>query len=222
MDETWILHGASIGDVIAWLHALAQRARDEQAAHPLRSQTAICHIGQLDLLKLPLPVRSEAQMAAGIYTRMPSAGEPFGRLLVLLLVEQVEAGALRVEIVTDPAFALRGDEIRWHFQQTFARATRGAGGRRTGLLIAINRPAAQRGVRTGAPVLPCNIWLEEQLAALGPERRGRRRLFRPWLEQYHKLRGVEPADPLRSFRAAVAGCEKRLAQRVPPDERCAE
>ena len=213
MDETWIVHEAKVGEVVAWLSHLAQDARAEQAANPLRSQALIRRAGQLDLLKLPLPVRSQAQTVAGIHTRLPSPGEPFGRLLLLLLIEQVDGATLRVEIATDPAFALRAEEIRWHLLKAFPRALRGAGGRRTGLLLAINRDGEHEVVRTGAPVLACNIWLEEQLMALGPERRGRHRLFRPWLEQYRQLRGEEPADPMRSFRAAITGCERRLALR---------
>ena len=214
MDETWIVYETAMREAAAWLDALALVARSEQAANAMRSQAPICHVGRLDLLRLPLPVRSEAQAAAGIYTRMPSAGEPFGRLLVLLLIEEVDTETLRLEIATDTAFPLRAEEVRWHMRATFARTVRGAGGRRTGLLLAINGAARLQTARTGAPVLACNIWLEEQLVALGPERRGRNRLFRPWLEQYRLLRGQDPADPTRSFRAAVAGCEKRLALRA--------
>lgn len=217
MDETWILYDATEHDVVAWLEVLADVARAEQSANTLRGQATICHAGALDLLKLPLPVRSHAQAAAGIYTRLPSAAEPFGRLLALLLIEEVAARTVRVEIAAEPTFALQSDEIRWHLRTQFAHAVRGAGGRRTGLLLAINRPDPARCGRTGAPVLACNVWLEEQLEALGPGRHGRRRLFRSWLEQYHQLRGCDPEDPMRSFRAAVAGCEKRLARRKPHD-----
>lgn len=217
MDETWILYDADEHDAAAWLVALADVARAEQAANALRCQAPICHVGALDLVKLPLPVRSHVHAAAGIYTRLPTAGEPFGRLLALLLIEKVASRTVRMEIATEPAFALRADEIRWHLRTHFAHAVRGAGGRRTGLLLTINRSEPARAGHTGAPVLACNVWLEEQLAALGPGRPGRRRLFRPWLEQYHRLRGRDPVDPMRSFRAAVAGCEKRLARRPPYD-----
>ena len=210
MDETWILYDATAQDATGWLGTLAALAHSEQQANPLRSQEAICHVGSLDPIRLPLPVRSHAQAAAAIYARMPTAAEPFGRLLALLLMEEVRGRALRVEIATEPSFALRGDEIRWHLRKHFAHAVRGAGGRRTGLLLAINGPRLAQQVRTGAPVLACNVWLEEQLAGLGKDRPGRRRLFRPWLAQYRLLRGCDPVDPMRSFRAAVAGCEQRL------------
>ncbi len=217
MDETWILHDVNAQDATEWLCTLAALAQSEQQANPLRSQETICHVGSLDPIRLPLPVRSRAHHAAAIYARLPNATEPFGRLLALLLVEEVAGRTLRVEIATEPSFALRADEIRWHLRTHFAHAVRGAGGRRTGLLLAINGPQAEQKGRTGAPVLACNVWLEEQLAEVGKDRPGRRRLFSQWLTQYRQLRGCDPVDPMRSFRAAVAGCEHRLARRAAQD-----
>lgn len=70
----------------------------------------------------------------------------------------------------------------------------------------------------GAPPLECNLWLEAELQRIDRIERIRNRqqynhLYRPWLEQYHALRGYYPADPRRSFRAAVAGSLKRLYSR---------
>jgi hypothetical protein len=61
-------------------------------------------------------------------------------------------------------------------------------------------------------VLSCTVWPEEQLSAL-EDPRHRYRLFRPWLDRYRQVRGIEPADPMRSFRAAMQGCERRMKKR---------
>jgi hypothetical protein len=210
MDETWIVNGNSADEVIHWLNALADEARRRQSEEPSRPQTAILHAGEIDLHRLPLPVRSRAVRGGGIYAQRPAPGRPFGRLHLLALVEEVEGKAVRVEIASNPGFALRGDEVRQHLMRHFPRVIRGAEGRRTGLLLRINQEAESD--HTGAPVLACNVWLEEQLAHLG-DKAEKRKLFRPWMDRYRALRGIDPADPARSFRAAVAGCEERLLKR---------
>lgn len=60
--------------------------------------------------------------------------------------------------------------------------------------------------RKGAPVLPCNRWLETQLA------RGHapHTLRAEWLARHYAYRGWHAADPLRSYRKAVEGCLRRL------------
>ena len=67
----------------------------------------------------------------------------------------------------------------------------------------------------GAPPLACNRWLERQLAG-APQSQNANRLYPLWLEQYRALRGGYPADAKRSFRAALQGCRRRLAQRSSP------
>jgi hypothetical protein len=62
----------------------------------------------------------------------------------------------------------------------------------------------------GAPILPCNRWLQEVLRSL-PADAPYYWLYKPWLQRYGEMRGFAPADPWRSFRAAVAGCRKRIA-----------
>lgn len=210
MDETWIVNGSTASDVIAWLSEVADEARRLQAAEGNRPQTPIVHAGEIDLHRLPLPVRSRAGRGGGIYAQRSAPGRPFGRLHLLALLEEVEGRAVRVEIAATPGFAMRSDELREHFMHSFPRAVRGAAGRRTGLLLRINQEAESD--HTGAPVLACNVWLEEQLAHLR-DRSEKRKLFRPWLDRYRALRGLDPADPARSFRAAVSGCEARLRKR---------
>lgn len=63
----------------------------------------------------------------------------------------------------------------------------------------------------GAPLLACNQWLERELARLVHEDQINA-LYNPWLARYIALRGFRPQDPRRSFRAAVAGAQKRLAK----------
>ena len=214
MDETWVLYESEPRQFLAWLDDLATLARAEQRHNRHRPQQPIASSAELNLFELPLPVRSQATHAGAIYARPPSAAEPFGRVLVLALIEAVETGVVRVEIASDPQFPLQGDEILWFLKQRFPRMARGAGGRRTGLLILMNQRAQSN--HTGAPVLACNVWLEEQLAHLPNwgDARARRRLFRPWLERYRALRGSEPADPSRSYRAALQGCLHRLRRRA--------
>jgi hypothetical protein len=73
---------------------------------------------------------------------------------------------------------------------------------------AASHPALGGRPWAGAPPLVCNLWLEARLANL-PPRTNANRLYRAWLEQYRALRGYYPADPRRSYRAAVAGCRRR-------------
>ncbi len=209
MDDTWIVYETTPHALIDWLHELAAQARAEQRRNPHRSQVRIVATGAVDPFALPLPIRSQADFAGAIYGRLPTPAEPFGHPLLLLLVERVERRMLRVELAGAPEFPLTVDEVRWLLTRRFRHARRGASGRRTGLLLRLQRAG---GERTGAPVLECNVWLEEQLARLASPR-DKHKLFRPWLERYRALRGVEPADPLRSFRAAVAGCERRMQRR---------
>ena len=61
----------------------------------------------------------------------------------------------------------------------------------------------------GARPLACNRWLDDQLARLG-ETVAATRLYPAWLAQYRALRGDDPADPQRSFRAAVHTARHRL------------
>lgn len=58
----------------------------------------------------------------------------------------------------------------------------------------------------GAPVLPCNRWLQAQLEA----GHSPRALRREWLQRHYACRGWHAADPLRSYRKAVEGCLRRL------------
>lgn len=214
MDETWVVYDTAPQTILQWLDELVTVARTEQQSNPHRSQQPLAGAGALDLHALPLPVRSHARHAGAIYARLPTPDEPLGYVLLLALIEPVQPEVLRVELATDPRFPLLGDEVRWLFRHRFPHNARGAGGRRTGLLLWINGLSEDR--FTGAPVLPCNVWLEEQLAHLpnpaDPE--ARRRLFTPWLTRYRALRGCDPADPIRSFRAAVQGCEHRLRRRA--------
>lgn len=61
----------------------------------------------------------------------------------------------------------------------------------------------------GARPLACNRWLDDQLARLG-ETVAAARLYPAWLAQYRALRGDDPADPQRSFRAAMQTARRRL------------
>ena len=64
----------------------------------------------------------------------------------------------------------------------------------------------------GARPLACNRWLDNHMVRMGEATFAEfsAALYRPWLEQYRALRGDEPADPRRSFRAAVNTARRRL------------
>ena len=66
--------------------------------------------------------------------------------------------------------------------------------------------------RPGAPLLACNVWLEDQIGSLS-DLSHYDHLYWPWRERYRALRGRDPVDPKRSFLMAVKGCLDRLAAR---------
>ncbi len=217
MDEIWLVQKAAPNDVVEWLSALAQVARAEQSQHQFRSQLPVGEVGAVEIERLPLPTRSRARAAGAIYARSPGEELPFGEILVLALMspepplESLVAGRpFVVEVASDPRFPLMGDEVTWHFVKRFPHNKRLEPGRRSGTLLWINR--LSRTPSTGAPVLACNLWLEEQLLRLEHPSQ-RRSLYKPWLERYRAVRGLDPVDPERSFRAAVKGCERRLRKR---------
>jgi hypothetical protein len=113
-----------------------------------------------------------------------------------------------VQIVTDPRFPLGEERLLVEFASWFPQAfLQRIGGRNTGFLLFVNGDTTSR--RVGASVLPCNVWLEEQVAhdvaldTLVPE----------WTKRYRLDRGQYPRDVRRSFAKAVAGCEQRMAKR---------
>lgn len=69
----------------------------------------------------------------------------------------------------------------------------------------------------GAPILECNLWLEEQMRRLADPRQYHH-LYAEWLARYTAERGVIPVEPRRGFRAAAYGCLCRIAGLSPrPD-----
>jgi hypothetical protein len=190
MDETWIVRNTQTRCIVDW-------AQDV-------SRNVGCEFYDLDVRRLPN--RTAADRACTFV--QPATG----KVVLLALLECVTGttgNGVRMEIVTDPtADGLTTDELRRSFGGSFAFVV-GATGRRTGLLLRLNGHVDQH---CGRPILPCNIWLEEKLTFLeGQEER--KRLMTPWLRRYRATVGVNPADPSRSFRCAIASCEKRLALR---------
>jgi hypothetical protein len=75
----------------------------------------------------------------------------------------------------------------------------------------VGRKGRERRAKVGAPPLACNVWLEDEIARLGEDAGPPySHLYEEWLGRYYALRGYYPADPRRSFRAAVASCVNRL------------
>lgn len=226
MVDELVIVDATHDQLLRWLQDLVVLARDEQRKNPLRPQDdrlAGLTAARIDPYQLPIYLRARQKRIFGIYSGPRAAASPFVPLLVRVSVEELLPRTLRLELECDADFPVTQSEVRWHLLQRFPNhelpaAPHAGDGAEAGLL----RPPGHRGrpddadpppgsVRVGAPVLSCNEWLEEQLAqCLDVEQR--RALYRPWLERYRALRGYYPADPRRSFRAAVAGCLHRLAR----------
>ena len=107
-----------------------------------------------------------------------------------------DVGTTVLELRRDDAFPLMAEELMRRLEERFP----GASGE-----VLAEKPR----VRSGAPPLACNVWLEEQLRKL-PNHARYHHLYNAWLAHYVALRGYEPLDPRRSFRAAVRGCYKRM------------
>lgn len=96
-----------------------------------------------------------------------------------------------------PSFPATLNSILLHLSYHFAQAQ-----------FALSSVAAPL-PHAGAPPLACNLWLDQQLLRqTTPD--GHATLFPAWVEQYRALRGDYPADPRRSFRAAITGSRRRL------------
>lgn len=189
MDETWIVYERSPRDFVYWVEDLGKEVG--------------CKSRTIEVQRLDLPNRCNAEHAAILI-------HPETRMKVLLALVEELPGGLRIEIVTDPTIdGLTTDEMRSRFGKEF-RYRVGAGGRRTGLLMRLN---GRRAEHCGRTILSCNVWLEEKLTFVDDPAE-RKRLMTPWLKKYREAFGVDPADPSRSFRKAVEGCTKRLAQRA--------
>jgi hypothetical protein len=101
-----------------------------------------------------------------------------------------------LELRRDEAFPLVAEELKLRLDERFP----GANGE-----VLAEKPRT----RVGAPPLACNVWLEEQLRLL-PNPAHHHHLYSTWLAHYITLRGYEPLDPRRSFRAACSSCLQRL------------
>lgn len=219
MVDEIVIVDATHEHVLRWLQDLVVLASDEQRKNPLRPQFERLIAARLDPYQLPIYLRSRQKRVFGIYSGARAGASPFVPLLVRVSVEELYPRTLRLELECDPAFPITQGEARWHLVQRFPNHE--VVGAPTGPAdSALLRPPSHRSrpeeaaepplaARNGAPVLSCNEWLEEQLAQRADAEQ-RRALYRPWLERYRALRGFYPADPRRSFRAAVAGCLRRL------------
>lgn len=101
-----------------------------------------------------------------------------------------------LELRRDDAFPLVAEELMERLNKRFPGAS--------GEMLA-EKPRE----RSGAPPLACNVWLEDQLRKL-PDPARYHHLYADWLAHYVTLRGYEPLDPRRSFRAAARGCIQRM------------
>jgi hypothetical protein len=119
-----------------------------------------------------------------------------GALVVTADLHCPDAGTTVLALRRDEAFPLVAEELMLRLEERFP----GAQGE-----ILAERPRT----RAGAPPLACNVWLEEQLRLLRDPAQYHH-LYTAWLAHYVTLRGYEPLDPRRSFRAAARGCLKRM------------
>lgn len=179
------------GDIVRWLHAFAGRL-----AAPHRGKVwAIGPRSYTDIPAAPVVFETVALYALPV-GRSLSEGEPALALSFLPLYQR----HLVLELRRWPPL--------WVALETVVRCLAADFPRHSTIVSNIAPP--QPGV--GAPPLLCNSWLEMQLLD-APSRAALRLLYPQWLEQYRAVRGYYPAEPYRSFRAAVSGCRKRIRAR---------
>jgi len=165
-------------------------------------------------LRLPVGRR----FVVGPATRTPGGPTPYETLAVYV-VDAMPTGAGRVALAVTyvplrPSRAcleLRGGPLLPATLETVVQQCATVFAMQYPVVSSVAAPHSALSNEAGARPLACNRWLAEQLARLGeagaPEPAA---LYRPWLEQYRALRGDEPADPRRSFRAALNTARRRL------------
>lgn len=203
---------AAPGDLVGWLHNLAL-----VCTHGVDARAGVD--ADID----PAVEISAAPLAwvVGPHTFVASAPSPhetlalYGvppRLLHSIADRQVALAVTYVplrspQICLDlrawPLLPLTLDSLLAHLSTQFAQAN-------PVLSSVLPLTAAVLPSGAGAARLACNRWLDDQLAGHEGAPRQPRQLYVAWAEQYRALRGEYPADPKRSFRAAVAGSRARL------------
>ena len=181
--------GAAPNAVRAWLESAAAAAQEVDERRFCVSSLAI---------DTDAPVASsQHRRRYGIFTDIASGGSGGSGALVLTAdLRCPQADATVLELRRDEGFPLPAQELMRQLQECFPVAH--------GEIL-----AEQPRTHAGAPPLACNVWLEEQLRLL-PDARRYQHLYPAWLAHYTTLRGYQPLDPRRSFRAAVRGCLSRL------------
>lgn len=98
-----------------------------------------------------------------------------------------------------PLFPAELETLKFHFLEYFTQAS-----------PVLSSAAALYYVGSTFP-LACNRWLLEQLESPAfADPNNAIRLYPAWVEQYRASRGEYPADPRRSFRAALAAKRRTL------------
>jgi hypothetical protein len=182
---------AAPGDVAPWLLALAADLGN-------RAQTRRWAIGPRGYSgPAAAPVAYET---LALYSLHPHQSPGEGEVALAVTLLPLHRRRLALELRRRSPLPATLDTVMQHLGAHFAQ------------VCTIVSGAASPQPHAGAPPLACNLWLDAQLAAPHAESR---RLYAPWLEQYRALRGHYPADPRRSFRAAVAGSRRRIRRRTP-------
>jgi hypothetical protein len=130
--------------------------------------------------------RDEAPAAESLRYGLFAAGE----MVLAAAVWRASAASSEVELRCSAAFPLTVDELADDLHERFSVGS-------------AEVLAAPQHTDAGAPPLACNVWLEEELRRLPDPERQAHGLYEGWLERYIALRGAAPAEPRRSFRAAV-------------------
>lgn len=197
---------ATSGVIVSWLHALAA------AATPLLPPDQLLVVGPhtwrgpsiapYETLALyTAPRRSGIQPGDNNPTARPDAAPLDRRQVpdqVAIAVTYVPLSRTRVclELRVWFPFPATLDFVLHHLTQHFAH---------NGVVLSSVAPSPSS---LGAPLLPCNQWLTDQMRQLStPD--AHHALYESWVEQYRAVRGVYPADPRRSFRAAAAAVRRR-------------
>ena len=195
MQEGRICLRATIPEIQQWLRELVAVL----APKPAHSPTWVVDRCRPGGLPGALPAE-QPQQVWGVYRTRPEQKPSQDQPLLTLVMTPIYPQMLQLDIYPAADFPLSAKQIVYDLTTHFRRARP----------LAEDAPAYQAHPgRVGAPPLACNLWLEEQLRRQENPRRYHH-LYKPWLEQYYALRGFYPAEPRRSFRAAVASCLGRL------------
>jgi hypothetical protein len=205
-ETCFVQNGVAPREIVRWLHAfvreLAPPVRGgfwELGPRDLGQSNGAAHVYE-PMVYEPMVYEPTVYETVAIYAMPPH--DPFspGKVAFSLTFMPLNQRCFILELRRWSPLPVALETVVGHLTAYFSESP-----------TTVSGAAPLRSVR-GAPPLACNSWLELQLASLPPHT-GLRPLYTHWIEQHRAVRGDYPVEPLRSFRAAVAGCRARIARR---------